>query len=176
MQEHYSGKDQIQVANGAGLSNSHIGNTRLAGSRNSLVLINIRHVPHIRKHLISVHRLVSDNNAFIEFHPDCFIVKDNVTKKIMFRGSSQGGLYPILFNHAPFGPQVFSITKKKYFHMWHHPLGHPSQKIVKTIVRTNSLPCMLYKLSLLFVMCVNVLKVINCPINIHIMLVLHLLN
>ena len=43
--ERYDGKDQVQVANGAGLSISHIGHSRLPGS--SLKLRNILHVPHI---------------------------------------------------------------------------------------------------------------------------------
>ena len=48
--ERYDGKDQVQVANGAGLSISHIGHSHLAGS--SLKLNNILHVPYISKHLL----------------------------------------------------------------------------------------------------------------------------
>jgi hypothetical protein len=62
----YGGKDQVQVANGSGLSISHIGHSTIAGS--SLRLNNILHVPHISQLLLSVYRLVSDNNIFIEFH------------------------------------------------------------------------------------------------------------
>jgi hypothetical protein len=42
--ERYDGKDQVQVANGAGLYIAHIGHSKLAGS---LRLNNILHVPHI---------------------------------------------------------------------------------------------------------------------------------
>jgi hypothetical protein len=45
MQERYGGTDQVQVANGAGLSIAHIGHSSLAGSH--LKLNNILHVPHI---------------------------------------------------------------------------------------------------------------------------------
>jgi hypothetical protein len=44
--ERYGGKDQVQVANGSGLSISHICHSKLTGS--SLHLIDILHVPHIR--------------------------------------------------------------------------------------------------------------------------------
>jgi hypothetical protein len=79
--ERYTGKDQVQVANGTGLKISHIGHSELSGSTKPLVLTNVLHVPHISKHLMSVHKLVSDNNAFAEFHPDFFCVKDKATKR-----------------------------------------------------------------------------------------------
>jgi hypothetical protein len=66
--EHYNGRDQVQVANGAGLSILHIGHSRLAGPMHSLALKNILHVSAISKSLLSVHKLVSDNDVFIEFH------------------------------------------------------------------------------------------------------------
>ena len=65
--ERYSGKDHVQVANGAGLSIAHIGNSYLPGS--SLHLKNILHVPHISKHLLSVYRLVCDNDVSSSFFP-----------------------------------------------------------------------------------------------------------
>ena len=96
--ERYGGKDQVQVANGAGLSISHIGHSNLAGS--PLRLHNILHVPHINQHLLSVYRLVSDNDVFVEFHRLFFLVKDKATKKILLHGRSHGGLYPIPLSRA----------------------------------------------------------------------------
>ena len=83
----YGGKDQVQVANGAGLSISHIGHSTLAGS--SLCLKNILHVPNISKDLLSVYRLVSDNDVFAEFHRHFFCVKDKATRRVL--------LHPNLF-------------------------------------------------------------------------------
>jgi hypothetical protein len=96
--EHYGGKDQVQVANGSGLSILHIGHSNLAGS--SLHLKDILHVPRIRKDLLSVYRLVSDNDVFVEFHRHFFCVKDKATNKILLHGRSHGGLYPIPFDKA----------------------------------------------------------------------------
>jgi hypothetical protein len=101
--ERYGGKDQVQVANGAGLSISHIGHSKLAGS--SLHLRDILHVPHISKHLLSVYRLVCDNNVFVEFHKFFFLVKDKATKKILLHGRSHGGLYPIPLSRAAPAPR-----------------------------------------------------------------------
>ena len=86
------------MANGAGLSISYIGHSKLPGS--SLHLKNILHVPHISKHLLSVFRLVSDNDIFIEFHRSFFLVKDKATRRVLLRGRSHGGLYPIPFGRA----------------------------------------------------------------------------
>lgn len=96
--ERYSGKDQVQVANGTGMSISHIGHSTLAGS--SIRLNNILHVPHIRKHLHSVYRLVLDNDIFIEFHRHFFLFKDKATRRTLLHGRSEGGLYPLPFSRA----------------------------------------------------------------------------
>jgi hypothetical protein len=76
--DRYDGKDQVQVANGAGLSISHIGHSLLAGS--SPRLNNILRVPNLHQHLLSVYRLVCDNDVFVEFHHRFFCVKEKVTK------------------------------------------------------------------------------------------------
>ena len=77
------------MANGAGLSISHIGHSRLPGS--SLKLCNILHVPHISQHLLSAYRLLCDNDVFVEFHRRFFLVKDKATRRIILQGSSRGG-------------------------------------------------------------------------------------
>ena len=96
--ERYGGKDQVQVANGAGLSISHIGHSTIPGS--SLRLRNILRLPHIHQHLLYVYRLVLDNDVFVEFHHFFFLVKDTATKKILLHGRCHGGLYPIPFGRA----------------------------------------------------------------------------
>jgi hypothetical protein len=80
-QERYQGRDQVQAANGAGMSITHVGNSKLAGS---LELKNILHVPAISKNLLSVYRLVSDNNVFIEFHKYFFFVKTRSRRESSF--------------------------------------------------------------------------------------------
>ena len=100
--ERYGGKDQVQVANGAGLSISHIGHSTIPGS--SLRLRNILRLPHIHQHLLFVYRLVLDNDVFVEFHRFFFLVKDIATKKILLRGSTRGGLYPIPFGRRRLPP------------------------------------------------------------------------
>lgn len=130
--ERYTGTDQIQVANGAGLSISHIGNSLISGS--SLVLKHILYVPKINKHLISVQRLASDNNAVVEFHPNYFLVKDRVTKKLLLHGRCKNGLYVLPHNFS----QAL-LTAKLSKEQWHRRLGHPASPITIRILQDNNL-------------------------------------
>jgi histone deacetylase 1/2 len=140
MQERYGGTDQVQVANGAGLSIAHIGHSSLAGSQ--LKLNNILHVPHISQNLLSVYRLVCDNDVFVEFHRYFFCVKDKVSRRILLHGRSHGGLYPVPFSRAssPSTRRSFSGAKASSS-QWHQRLGHPTNNVVHTIVKNHDLSC-----------------------------------
>lgn len=68
----YNGKDQIQAANGSGLSISHVGHSLIHTPSRNLHLKNILHTPKVTKNLLSVHRFTNDNNVFFEFHHNHF--------------------------------------------------------------------------------------------------------
>jgi hypothetical protein len=72
IRDKYNGEDQIHTANGKGMKISHIGDSSVSTSSRNLHLKNILYVPEAKKNLVSVHRLTTDNSAFIEFHPDFF--------------------------------------------------------------------------------------------------------
>ncbi|WVZ98591.1 hypothetical protein U9M48_044013 [Paspalum notatum var. saurae] len=93
-----------------------------------------------KKNLASVHRLVSDNNVLLEFHPNFFLIKDRATKKVLHQGSCQGGLYPLEPQGEGHSKQVLGVNKPSTSR-WHSRLGHPSFQIVKHVLRNNSLPC-----------------------------------
>jgi histone deacetylase 1/2 len=139
MQERYGGTDQVQVANGAGLSIAHIGHSSLAGS--PLKLNNILHVPNISQHLLSVYRLVCDNDVFVEFHRHFFCVKDKATRRILLHGRSHGGLYPIPFSRASSSSRHALSGAKTTSSQWHQRLGHPTNNVVQTIVKNHDLSC-----------------------------------
>jgi hypothetical protein len=88
----YRGRDQVHNASGTGMIIQHIGNSTLHTPHSSLHLRNILHVPSAIKNLLSAHKIVLDNNAFIEIHPFFFLIKDQDTKQILFRGPCHGGL------------------------------------------------------------------------------------
>jgi hypothetical protein len=133
----YNGNDQIHTANGAGMNIRHIGQSTVRTPIRNLQLQNILHVPSAKKNLISVHRLTSDNNVFLEFHPNFFLIKDRDTRSTLLEGPYHKGLYPLPPSSA--SKQVFGVSKVS-FDRWHNRLGHPSFQIVEKVLRNNKLP------------------------------------
>lgn len=95
MRDKYHGNDQVHTANGAGMRINQVGQSFVRTPKRNLVLNNVLYIPEASKSLASVHRLTSDNDAFIEFHPDYFLIKDQATKRTLLRGGCEGGLYPL---------------------------------------------------------------------------------
>lgn len=107
----YNGRDQVHTANGAGMKINNIGHSILHTPNRDLHLKNILHVPSAHKNLVSVYRLTSDNNTFLEFQPNFFLTKDQESKKILHRGRCHGGLYHLLSREAQFDKQAFGAVK-----------------------------------------------------------------
>jgi hypothetical protein len=104
MREKYGGRDQVHTANGSGMQISNIGHaTTLHSPIRNLHLKKVLHVPSAHKNLISVHRIASDNNVFLEFHPNFFLVKDRATKTILHQRRCEGGLYPLGLSRGVLG-------------------------------------------------------------------------
>jgi histone deacetylase 1/2 len=73
IRDRYNGGEQIHTANDSGMDIAHIGRVICHTPERKLFLNNVLHVPSTTKNLVSVHRLASDNNAYFEFHPNCFL-------------------------------------------------------------------------------------------------------
>ena len=88
----YQGPDQLQIRNGSGLTIHSIGSSSLISRSHPLKLVNILHVPEIRKKLLSVYRLTNNNVVFIEFHATYYVVKDKETGRPLLQGMVKDGL------------------------------------------------------------------------------------
>uniref|UniRef100_A0A803NPI0 Retrovirus-related Pol polyprotein from transposon TNT 1-94-like beta-barrel domain-containing protein n=1 Tax=Cannabis sativa TaxID=3483 RepID=A0A803NPI0_CANSA len=85
--QEYGGKKNVTVGNGTQISISHLGNGILQiNTGQNLVLKEMLLVPKIFKNSLSVSKLTHDNNVLIELHSDCCVVKQNVTRKVLFQG------------------------------------------------------------------------------------------
>jgi histone deacetylase 1/2 len=82
----YRGGEQVLSANGAGMQINHVGHSTLFSPIRNIHLHNVLHVPSAQKNLVSAHRLVKDNNAFLELHPHRFSLKEQVTKRTLLEG------------------------------------------------------------------------------------------
>lgn len=127
----YKGGDQVHVASGTSLHISRIGQSAITRYSRPIQLKNILYVPNICKHLLSVNRLVSDNHAFLEFHPHFFLIKDQTTKEILLEGRSNGDLYPLNSARRLCASSRLSLaTTKIPIERWHRRLGHPSIPVI----------------------------------------------
>jgi histone deacetylase 1/2 len=134
----YQGWDHVHTASGNGMHISHIGHSVLRTPHSSLHLNNILHIPQASKNLLSVHKLALDNNAFLEFHPFFFLIKDQATRRIQFKGPCRGGLYPLVPISNGSSKHAFIIIKPSSS-TWHCLLGHPSSFVAQQILRKNNL-------------------------------------
>jgi hypothetical protein len=91
----YNNTDQIRTTSGACMKIHHIGHAVVSTPNRNLHLNHVLHVPNSKKNLVSVHRLATDNNAFLEFHLNFFLIKDQATRRTLLEGKCKGGLYPL---------------------------------------------------------------------------------
>ena len=142
VRDKYGGQDQVHTASGAGMKISNIGHSVLHTPKKNLHLKNILHVPRANKSLLSVHRLTSDNDVFLEFHPNFFSIKDRATRQILHQGRCERGLYPLAPHHSDLSSikQAHGVNKVSSS-QWHSRLGHPAFPIVDRVLRDNNLPC-----------------------------------
>jgi histone deacetylase 1/2 len=138
VRDKYHGNDQVHTASGEGMRISHVGKSLVHTPRRDLLLNNVLYIPEANKNLVSVHRLTSDNHAFIEYHPDHFLIKDQATRRVLHRGDCEGGLYPLKSSPSP-NKTTCGVVKASSSR-WHARLGHPSSVVVHQILSKNQLP------------------------------------
>lgn len=75
----YQGNDKLAVGNYEKLQISHIGHSVLptCDPHKHIVLNNILCVPNITKNLISIPKLLNDNDIDVEFHKSICFIKEN---------------------------------------------------------------------------------------------------
>ena len=139
MKERCRGKDQIHTASGEGMRINHIGHSIFSTPSHNIHLKKILHVPSAAKSLLSVNRIALHNHVFLEFHPYFFLIKDQETKKILYRGRCVRGLYPLIPVRRRLNKQVYDVIKLSSTR-WHDRLGHASFSLVEKLLRKNKLP------------------------------------
>ncbi|KAI4302546.1 hypothetical protein MLD38_038275 [Melastoma candidum] len=126
----YKGKSSVMVGNGHQLRIAHVGQTILGSKTKPIVLNQVLHTPNLSQHLVSVSKMCHDNNVVIEFHSDCFCVKDKETNQTILQGPASQGLYrlpPLTQIHpkSPGSPTALLTTHNGADpYTWHYRLGH----------------------------------------------------
>ncbi|CAL8136785.1 unnamed protein product [Prunus armeniaca] len=91
----YSSKDKITIGNGEGLQIDHIGYPTLSNLPGTLHLKQVYHVPQLATNLLSVYQLCKDNNCIVVFDEYHIYVQEKQTNKVLYKGQSDKGLFPI---------------------------------------------------------------------------------
>ena len=132
----YTGPDQLYVGNGQGLHISSTGSSKFHINSAHFKLNDILHVLLITKNLLSIHKFTSDNNVYVEFHPNFCMVKDIQTHQLLMRGEHKDGLYLLHFlqNRSSY------IGEKASPDTWHNRLGHPHFRVLQNILNKYGLP------------------------------------
>lgn len=123
----YHGNDIIYVGDGNSLSISHTGEININTQYGQLNLKDVLVVPDLKKHLLSVGKLTTDNVCTLEFTSSDFVVKDR-HQRVIARGRKKGQLYALGENSQ----YAFSAIRKgaPSASLWHQRLGHLNVKIL----------------------------------------------
>lgn len=106
----------------------------------------------------------TQNSTYIDFFPNCFVVKDMNTRTSLVEGNNKRIVYQKLTPSPTTNAsnQAFLITIKCMSH-WHQCVGHLSLKILKNLV--SSQPLLVRALLLTVVILIFVIRVINSHSN-----------
>ena len=83
----YQGPDNLQVRNGQGLPISSIGSSIFQINDHHIHLKNILHVPQITKNLLSMLKLTTNNDVFVEFYSSFCLIKDKNIERVLLKGT-----------------------------------------------------------------------------------------
>ncbi|XP_075088534.1 uncharacterized protein LOC142170506 [Nicotiana tabacum] len=127
----FKGSDLVMVGDGKLLKITHVGNKEIG---TNLKLKDVLVVPKLKKNLLSVSKLASDNACLLEFTDCDFVLKDKKTRNLLPKGSRKGDLYALDSNKADgeVHRTLAAIRSNKASHeVWHQRLEHPNSRTMK---------------------------------------------
>jgi hypothetical protein len=119
---------------------NRIGHSFVKTPHRNLMLKNVLYAPEAMKDLVYVHKLV-DNYAFLEYHPDFFVIKDRATRRLLLKGRCHNGLYPLPLKSLKKSSKLAFGVYKPSLERWHNRLSHASIPIVERVVSSFNLSC-----------------------------------
>lgn len=126
-QSEYTRPEEILISDGT----KRTSNSTINGKVYSLMKTLL--VPSSCHYLLSMSDITKSNHPSLKFFPDCFIIKDLVTRRILHKGKARDGLYsfPISFSTQSSNS---SSCSSLYIESWHAGSGHANFKIVKQVL------------------------------------------
>lgn len=118
------------IGDGNSLPITYTGKAVIPTGSSNLILNDVLLVSRLKKNLLSISKLTSENKYSMEFTSLGFFIK-NQKQQIIAKGSRRGGLYALDNGHH----EVLSAIQKgkassKLWHMW---LGHPNSRSLQVL-------------------------------------------
>lgn len=105
----------------------------------SLTLHNFLYVPNFHVNLISIAKLVNNNNCYVHFTTDTSQIMHNLSKAMIGTTRLQRGLY--VLGSAP-QPSTYNSITNYACNLWHYRLGHISDIGLNTVSKLFPfIPC-----------------------------------
>ena len=159
----YKGLEQVTVGNGQALPINHIGNTTLPTKYHNFILKDVLHVPRIAMNLLFVHKFCLHNNWSCHFDANELKIQDIPMGRLLYRGLSKNGVYPIYSRNflkpttipstsvspspqsaqSSYFPIGLHVNKVNNWLLWHHRLGHLSNKVLTNALSSIDASCFL---------------------------------
>jgi hypothetical protein len=143
IQQPFQHTKEVAVGNGTGLAIENTGLSLIHTLDSSYKLDNILHCPQASANLLSIQKLCLDNSCYFILTSSHYYVKHLLTHRILLKGKSENGLYPLRFGrNFHKGTKTFAtlIGIRTTSLVWHFKLGHPSLDIVQRVVKEKHLP------------------------------------
>lgn len=131
-----AGTHNINLPTGEGVILSQKGQVHLTPT---LTLNDVLCVPSFKHNLLSVQRLLRENNCVSQFFPTYCVVYDKLTKQIHATGVARNGLYyinsasPVNTTYLSVDCNAATATTESDLALWHHRLSHASISSLKHI-------------------------------------------
>ena len=141
-QQLFRESETVIVENGSSLQVLNIGSTTFNFNQSNFHLNKILHCPQATTNLISINQFCLDNNCYFILTTNDFIVKKNLTGKILLQGVVENHLYPLFgckTSHKSLTCLLATIGVQANTDTWHSRLGHPSSVILDSLFHSNKL-------------------------------------
>ncbi|KAH9648851.1 hypothetical protein KPL70_025766 [Citrus sinensis] len=146
----YQSNDKLAIGNGEKLLISHIGYSTLPthDPHKHITLIYILYVHDITENLISITKLLHDNDIDVEFQKSVYFIKDKRQGTILVKCVARDGLYELMClpanlsrNKIPYAALFFASSKSKSINNISCPVSilsfNSSDESVKVSVESN---------------------------------------
>ncbi|KAJ4790588.1 Retroelement pol polyprotein-like [Rhynchospora pubera] len=117
----------VELPNGAHAIAEHEGSVCLPGG---IVLKRVLFVPSLNCNLISLGKLIAQNDCFVTFTNELCVVQDCNLRTLIGVGEHKNGVY---YYHPKASSRVCHARRKEDHELWHLRMGHPSYQLTSLI-------------------------------------------